>query len=99
MRNATGQGIIFGGSGTTAAFEPGKWFKVDSDQHEADTWTCNHCNRLVHAPVIKKDTEYFFCRQCMARICDPCADHPCIPFMKKIEEQEERAYRLRCLGV
>lgn len=98
MRHAGGYAQIFGGKGTFACFEPGKPFVVSSDQHEVDTWGCVHCNKQVHAPVQKQDTEYFFCRNCMGRICDTCADQPCIPFMKKIEAQEERTRRLRAYG-
>ena len=91
--------MIEGGSGTLAAFEAGKPFRVTSDRHEADTWCCTHCNHQVHAPLRAQDTEYFFCRNCMSRICGPCADHPCIPFMKKIEQHEERDRMLRSYGV
>lgn len=95
MRNPGGYAVIEGGAGTFASFEPGKKFLLNSDKHEVDTWGCKHCNKQVHAV----DPDYFFCRNCMARICGPCADHPCAPFMKRVEAQEERTYRLRCYGV
>lgn len=56
---------------------------------EMDTFTCCHCNIVVHTKARTSGDEYF-CRTCMARICPPCADHPCIPFIKKVEEAERR---------
>lgn len=90
MLRPGGHAEIIGGAGTFACFEPGQRFLVASDHHEVDTWACVHCNLQVHAPVRAKDTEYFFCRNCMGRICAKCADHPCIPFLKKIERMEDR---------
>jgi hypothetical protein len=94
MLRPGGYAVIEGGSGTVAAFEFGKMFRITSDKHEADTYACVHCNAQVHAPVRSKD-DYFFCRNCMSRICPACADHPCIPFMKKVEAQEEKDRMLR----
>lgn len=98
MLRAGGYAEVIGGSGTFVCFEPGKPVAVGCDQHGVDTWTCVHCNGVVHAPIRRRDIEYFFCRNCMARICDGCADHPCIPFMKKVEAQEERTRRLQMYG-
>lgn len=98
MLRPGGHAQIIGGAGTVASIA-GQQLRVTSDCHEVDTFGCAHCNSHVHVPIRTKDTEYFFCRGCMARICDSCADHPCIPFMKKIEAQEARAYRLRCYEV
>ena len=63
--------------------------------HEMDTFTCIHCNGIRH--VVARQAEMFFCRNCMARICESCADHPCVPFLKKVEEQERRARQLKAL--
>lgn len=98
MLRPGGHGEIIGGKGTYVCFEPtGKPVMVTSDQHGIDTWTCVHCNHVVHAPPLRKDTDYFFCRMCMARICDHCADHPCMPFMKKVEAQETRTRQLQAI--
>lgn len=99
MLRPGGYAVIEGGGGTVAAFEPGKMFKVTSDRYEADTFTCIHCNKPAPAPVRSKDTDYYFCRGCMARICSSCADHPCIPFMKKVEAKEARDRMFRCYGL
>jgi hypothetical protein len=66
---------------------------------EIDTFNCFHCSRVVHVRAGEKTNEEYFCRNCMARICPPCADHPCVPFMKRIEEEEERDRRLRSYGI
>jgi len=99
MLRPGGYAVIEGGSGTFAAFESGKPFKLRSDRHEADTWCCVHCNGQMHAPVRAKDTDYFFCRNCLARICGPCADHPCTPFMRKVEVEEARTRMWACYGM
>jgi hypothetical protein len=99
MLRAGGYAEVIGGRGTFVCFEEGgKPQRIGADQQGFDTWTCVHCNGVVHTPTRRKDTDYFFCRNCMARICDRCADHPCIPFMKKVEAQEERARRLQAYG-
>jgi hypothetical protein len=99
MLRAGGYAEIIGGSGTLAAFEPRKRFLVTSDHFEIDTWACVHCNAQVHAPTRAKDTEYFFCQKCMKRICPSCADHPCFPWLKKLEIAERRDRALRSYGV
>jgi len=66
---------------------------------EIDTFTCCHCNSAKHVLAGEKTNEEYFCRNCMARICPSCADFPCIPFMKKVEQAEERDYRLRSYGL
>lgn len=99
MLRAGGHAEIIGGSGTYACFEPGKPFLVTSDHYEVDTWGCRHCNAQVHAPTRSKDTEYFFCQKCMARICGSCADYPCSPWLKKLEIAEHRERVLRSYGI
>lgn len=57
---------------------------------EIDTFSCCHCQGVVHVVAGDRSADEYFCRNCMARICSPCADHPCTPFMRKIEEAETR---------
>jgi hypothetical protein len=71
--------------------------EVGAGTFEADSFTCKHCNRVVQVAARSQGDEYF-CRNCMAPICPRCADYPCIPFLKKIEEQEERTRRLQAYG-
>lgn len=69
--------------------EPGKAIR------ETDTHTCNHCQRLVHAPVNKKIEEVGdFCRGCMKVICLRCAGKGCTPWMAQVDRMEAE-YRAR----
>lgn len=72
--------------------------EIAAGVYEADTFTCVHCNRVVHVAARSRGDEYF-CRNCMARICPPCADHPCMPFLKKLEQMEAREAARRSYGV
>ena len=97
MHKAQGYAAITVERPADVILDRGQRLRLDREGiHEIDTFTCVHCNSVRHVPV--KQAETFFCRNCMARICEGCADHPCIPFLKKVEAQEERAYRLRAYG-
>ena len=63
---------------------------------ERDTFTCSHCNSIVIVTPKQSPAEAGgFCRMCMKPICGPCADEGCcVPFEKRLEE-DERRYRLR----
>ena len=98
MRNPGGAAFITSPVPTKVNFDHLRREDIGVGTYETDTFTCIHCNRVIHVAVRSQGDEYF-CRNCMARICPSCADHPCIPFMKKIEAQEERDRRLRCIGV
>lgn len=73
--------------------------RVPEGLYEWDTFTCAHCNGVRHAPAAKHDTDYFFCRNCMARICPACSHQGCRPFEKLIETVEARDRALRSYGV
>lgn len=61
------------------------WIGEGKDK-EADTITCNHCNRVVVVPPPPAPLNTGFCRMCMDHICGPCADKgSCTPFEKKLE--------------
>lgn len=71
--------------GYATLYDPDKGLK------ECDTHTCNHCNKIIHLPTNKHIEEVGdFCRACMRVICDRCAGHPCIPFLRKLEIWEAR---------
>ena len=85
MRNAQGHATITGPDGLK----------------ESDTFTCAHCNRIVHVPV-KADPDKLggWCRQCMKAICPKCvATGACDPFEKKLEREEARYHALRSYGM
>lgn len=73
---------------------------------EADTYQCAHaandipCQRVIHVPAgTKLEDVADFCRQCGKVICARCADaRVCYPFMKAVEQAEERNYRMREYG-
>lgn len=70
---------------------------------EADSYTCAHardgfaCQKVIHVPTgTRLEDVADFCRQCQKVICAKCADaRVCYPFMKAIEEAEERDFRVR----
>ncbi len=67
---------------------------------EVHTSTCAHCQHITDIPSKRKMFEYVdICRQCMKLICLHCADKPCTPWIKQVEEAEEREYRRRQMGV
>ena len=76
---------------------PGGYAVVTSPdgQREADTFTCNHCNHLVEVKAGEKAEDIGgFCKLCMELVCPRCAGGPCVPFEKKLEQQEA-AYHAR----
>lgn len=67
---------------------------------EVDTFTCCHCNRVVHVvPKMKMDDLGSMCRHCMKMVCAKCANFGCTPFEKKLEAVEERDRVLRSYGL
>jgi hypothetical protein len=99
MRKAGGYAQIVSPVPTKVYLDGMRCEEMGEGIFEADTFTCCHCNRVMHVRVGERTNEEYFCRNCMARICPPCADHPCIPLMKRIEVQEERDRRLRSYGI
>lgn len=66
---------------------------------EASTFTCFHCNSVVHVkPRASMDELGSMCRSCMKMVCAKCAPGPCVPFMKKLEAMERRDEVLRSYG-
>jgi hypothetical protein len=69
-------------------------------QKEMDTFTCFHCNTVVHIkPKCSPDDLGGMCRLCMKMICPKCVDLPCVPFEKKLDALEKRDRALRSYGV
>ena len=72
----------------------------DAGVKECDTFTCEHCNAIIHKPTSKKIEEVGdFCRQCMKMICLRCAGKGCTPFLKQLEHAEKRQIALRSYGL
>lgn len=92
MRNPGGYALIVGPDPSIAKFDG---FRCESiaAKHEADTFTCFHCGNVVHVKTkAPMDEVGSMCRQCMKMICPRCADGPCVPFMQKIDEMEQKDY-------
>lgn len=72
----------------------------DGGKIEASTFTCAHCNSIVHVwPKMKMDDLGSMCRNCMKMVCAKCSDLGCVPFEKKLERLEARDRALRSYGV
>ncbi len=98
MRRAGGYASIVSPTKTRVDFDGLRCEEIGAGQFEADTFTCTHCNRVVHVQARSQGDDYF-CRNCMAPICPRCADYPCMPFLRKVEAQEERDRIRRSYGV
>lgn len=67
---------------------------------EADTFTCAHCNHVIHVkPKMRPEDMGGFCRMCMKPVCQECVDGACVPFEKRLEQEEARYHALRSYGV
>lgn len=100
MRNPGGYAVITSPDGGIVNFDRLRCEKVGSGNYEADTFTCVHCNRIIHVkPMAKMDEFGSMCRNCMKMVCPTCANGPCVPFMKKLEMAEKRDETLRSYGL
>lgn len=74
-------------------------FDVDGIRQEMDTFTCAHCNHIVHIkPKCNPDELGGNCRLCMKMVCPRCVDLGCTPFEKKLEQMEARDRAIRSYG-
>ena len=88
MRNPGGYATII---------EPGR------STREADTFTCVHCNRVVHAvadgkPARPEDIGGL-CMQCHGLICPACVGKGCDPLEEKLRRWEARQAARRSYGL
>lgn len=67
---------------------------------EADSFTCNHCSRMVEVPY-KQDPAKLggFCGGCGKLVCSGCVGKGCRPIEKWLEEQEASYHARRSYGV
>jgi hypothetical protein len=71
-------------------------FTSEDGVREMDTFTCAHCQKIVHVkPKASPDELGGFCRNCMKPVCPSCASKGCTPFEKRLEawEAKDRARR------
>ena len=91
MRNPHGYAVILSPDRTVVKFDKFRCEEIHAGTFEVDTFTCVHCNRVMHVkPLANMDEFGSMCRNCMKMVCPTCADGPCVPFMKKLEMSEER---------
>ena len=99
MRNAGGYAFIVGADRSVVNFDGFRCEEVRLEFFEVDTFTCCHCNRVIHVkPFAPMDDFGSMCRNCMKMTCPTCADGPCVPFEKKLEAAEKRDRALRSYG-
>jgi len=60
----------------------------DGQRRERDTFTCCHCQRIVHVKPFQR--EFTRCGMCDALICQQCVGKECVPFEKKLAAMEAR---------
>lgn len=100
IRNPHGYAVIYAPEGTKVNFDRLRCEEIPAGKFEADTFTCIHCNRVIHVkPFTSMDEFGSMCRNCMKMTCPTCADGPCVPFMKKLEEAEKRDIARRSYGI
>lgn len=94
MRNAGGYAFIVNPDAPSKAnFDKLRVEEIPSGVTEFDTFSCCHCNRVIHIKAGAPMDEFgSMCRSCMKMTCPACADGPCVPFMKKIEQMEQKEY-------
>lgn len=66
---------------------------------ERDTFTCNHCSRIVHvAPKADPASIGGLCGHCLKMICPHCVGHGCTPWLEKLERMQARYEARRSYG-
>ena len=99
MRKAGGYAVITSPDGSDVDFDGLRCQHIAAGAFEVDTFTCCHCNRIIHVkPFAPMDEFGSMCRNCMKMTCPTCADGPCVPFEKKLDEVEKRDRALRSYG-
>lgn len=93
MRNPGGQATIISPDNSVARFGEFRCESINAGVFEVDTFTCIHCNKVVHVKARTPMDDFgSMCRGCMKMTCPKCADGPCVPFLKKIEQMEKQDY-------
>lgn len=93
MRNPHGYGQLVSPVKHRVGLDRVHAVEVGEGTTEFDTCQCSHCQRHFHVgPGTRPEDLGGFCRQCMRAICDRCVGKPCIPFLKQMEEAEQRDY-------
>jgi hypothetical protein len=76
-------------------------YRTTEAMQECDTFTCGHCNCIVHVPV-KADPAVVggMCKQCMTLICPRCVNKlTCTPWEHAMQIMEAKDAALRSYGL
>jgi len=99
MRNPHGYAVITTPDPVRVNFDRFRCEEVGAGVIERDTFTCCHCNRIIHVKPMAPMGEFgSMCRNCMKMTCPTCADGPCVPFQKRLEMAERREMALKSYG-
>lgn len=100
MRNPGGYAVIVSPDRTRVNFDNFSCDEIGPGVTERDSFTCIHCNRVVHVrPRAPMDEFGSMCRNCMKMVCPVCANGPCVPFLKKLDEAEKKEIARRSYGL
>lgn len=100
MRLPQGYAVIVSPEPAKVNFDGLRCEEISAGTFEADTFSCVHCNRVVHVKARANIDEFgSMCRNCMKMVCPACANGPCIPFEKRLQIMEDRDRTLRSYGV
>ena len=93
MRNPGGYAVLTTPETAKVSFDRFRCEEIGAGVTERDTFACCHCNRIIHVkPMAPMDEFGSMCRNCMKMVCPTCADGPCKPFEKRLEEMEHSEY-------
>ena len=100
MRNPHGYAVITTPEPARVNFDRFRSEELSAGVVERDTFTCCHCNRIIHVkPMAPMDEFGSMCRNCMKMTCPACANGPCVPFAKRLEMAERREMALKSYGL
>ena|ERR1035437_6957520 len=100
MRRPGGYVQIISPTETVVQFDRFRCEKISAGVYEADTFRCVHCGNQVHVKAMMPMDQFgSMCRNCMKMVCPTCADGPCVPFEKRLDQIEKRSIALRSYGL
>lgn len=97
MRNEGGYAQIFfpDGKRESVADLNGTKVRLTGPLFESSTFTCVHCNSVVHVPP-RADVNFVgMCRSCMKPVCQKCSGQPCRPWEEAMQRSEARGLARR----
>src|SRR5262249_41460565 len=92
MRNPGGHAQIFNPHAETVAnLDRVSKQLICEGVTEFDTFTCGHCNRVIHVPVRQRPEDIGgLCKVCMRLVCPTCVGHACDVIERKLERAERK---------